>query len=94
MCSILLWVARLPLISSPRTQDHAEQTNNRSLTFSAAWLSGCRHALELSRQERYDDAREAFEQLVQRHPTFCKAWVSYAQVRSSRCTIHEQMHHI
>lgn len=39
-----------------------------------------RHALELSRQEKYDQAREAFEQLLQHHPSFCKAWVSYAQV--------------
>lgn len=37
-------------------------------------------ALELSRQEKYDQARVAFEQLVQQHPTFCKAWVSYAQM--------------
>lgn len=46
-----------------------------------AAVDACRHALELSRQEKYDQAREAFEQLLQQHPTFCKAWVSYAQVR-------------
>jgi hypothetical protein len=39
-----------------------------------------RQALELSRQERYEQARGAFEVLLQTHPTFCKAWVSYAQV--------------
>lgn len=38
------------------------------------------HALELSRQEKYDQAREAFERLLQQHPSFCKAWVSYAQM--------------
>lgn len=37
-------------------------------------------ALELSRQQHYSDARQAFEELVRAHPHMCKAWVSYAQV--------------
>jgi predicted Zn-dependent protease len=40
----------------------------------------CRHALELSRLEQYDEARQAFQQLLSNDPTFCRGWVSFAQM--------------
>ncbi|WIA16337.1 hypothetical protein OEZ85_013036 [Tetradesmus obliquus] len=38
------------------------------------------HALELSRLEQYDEARQAFQQLLSNDPTFCRGWVSFAQM--------------
>ncbi|KAF6254880.1 hypothetical protein COO60DRAFT_1627727 [Scenedesmus sp. NREL 46B-D3] len=38
------------------------------------------HALELSRLEQYDEARQAFQQLLSSDPTFCRGWVSFAQM--------------
>jgi hypothetical protein len=51
-------------------------------------------ALELSRQQRYGAAREAFEALVREHPGMCKAWVSYAQMekRIGRTGEPERLH--
>ncbi|KAI8474688.1 MAG: hypothetical protein J3K34DRAFT_517996 [Monoraphidium minutum] len=37
-------------------------------------------ALELSRQQQYGAARDAFEELLRAHPDMCKGWVSYAQM--------------
>lgn len=40
-------------------------------------------ALDLVRRGSYSEARSVFESLLQEDPSFCKAWVSYAQVRTT-----------
>ncbi|GIL47759.1 hypothetical protein Vafri_3943 [Volvox africanus] len=42
-------------------------------------------ALEYARLEAYEDARSAFEHLLNRQPSFCKAWVSWAQMEKRCC---------
>lgn len=41
-------------------------------------------ALDCARRSRFEKAEELFEELLSCHPEMCKAWVSYAQVMSSR----------
>eukprot|EP00879_Flechtneria_rotunda_P021515 GHRR01022676.1.p1 GENE.GHRR01022676.1~~GHRR01022676.1.p1 ORF type:complete len:140 (+),score=15.73 GHRR01022676.1:193-612(+) len=50
-----------------------------------------RYCLELSRQEHYHQAREAFEALLEQHPRLCKAWVSYAQMERRLGRTHDPL---
>lgn len=45
-------------------------------------------ALELAREERFDAARQAFEEVVVACPCWQKPWVSYAQMekRAAQCS--------
>ncbi|GLI59047.1 hypothetical protein VaNZ11_000875 [Volvox africanus] len=46
-------------------------------------------ALEYARLEAYEDARSTFEHLLNLQPSFCKAWVSWAQMEK-RCYRYNQ----
>eukprot|EP00775_Hariotina_reticulata_P002867 gene2867-3159_t len=50
------------------------------------------HALELSRQEQYEEARAVFEDLLRQYPSMCKAWVSYAQMERRLGRIADPFH--
>lgn len=43
------------------------------------YVEACRYATG----KRYEEARRAFESLLERHPHMCNAWVSYAQVNAT-----------
>ena len=47
-------------------------------------------ALQLAREERFDDAREAFEVTIAACPCWQKPWVSLAQMEK-RCALQQQL---
>eukprot|EP00878_Enallax_costatus_P002901 GHUV01003095.1.p1 GENE.GHUV01003095.1~~GHUV01003095.1.p1 ORF type:complete len:243 (+),score=73.17 GHUV01003095.1:136-864(+) len=49
------------------------------------------YALELARQEKYDQARTAFEALLEQQPNMCKVWVSYAQMERRLGRTHDPL---
>jgi tetratricopeptide (TPR) repeat protein len=49
------------------------------------------YALDLARQEKYDQARTAFEELLEQHPQMCKVWVSYAQMERRLSRTHDPL---